>query len=142
MSQGRFSLATHKIISKAINHRIQQLAQTVRANGGQPLDLVLPDGSRLNFGQKARVVMAIHDPNLLPALTHPTLGTLGEAFVEGRLDIDGDILSVITSAEQIVAAGGSPPTDRIPSSEARHTPQQDLDDIKHHYDVGNDFYRL
>ncbi len=67
MSQGGlFSLATHKIISKAVSHRIQQLVEKVRANGGQPLDLVLPDGSRLNFGQEPSAVMAIRDPNLLP----------------------------------------------------------------------------
>jgi cyclopropane-fatty-acyl-phospholipid synthase len=41
-----------------------------------------------------------------------------------------------------VAAGGSPATARIPASSACHTPKQDLDDIKHHYDVSNDFYRL
>lgn len=136
------SQATRKIISKAVSHRIQKLAERIRANGGQPLDLVFPDGSRLNFGQEPRVVMAIRDPNFLPILTHPTLGSLGEAFVDGRIDIDGDIMSVIASAERLVEIGGSPPTDRIPAPETRHTLQQDLDDIKHHYDVGNDFYRL
>lgn len=136
------SHTTDKIVGTALGHHIQCLAENIRAHGGQPLDLILPDGSRFNFGQVPRVVMAIRDPALLPALTHPTLGTLGEAFVDGRLDIDGDILSVITSAERLVAAGGSPATRRIPSSPTNHTPTQDLDDIKHHYDVGNDFYRL
>jgi cyclopropane-fatty-acyl-phospholipid synthase len=143
MSQsGLLARTTRKIVSKAISHRIQKLADRVRATGGQPLDLVLPDGSRLNFGQEPRVVMAIRDPNLLPVLAHPTLGALGEAFVHGRIDIDGDIMAVIASAERLVAAGGAPPTDRISTSETRHTPQQDFDDIKHHYNVGNDFYRL
>lgn len=139
---GLLAQATRKIVDKAISHRIQQLIERVRANGGQPLDLILPDGSRLNFGQTPCAVMAIRDPNVLPILTHPTLGTLGEAFVDRRIDIDGDIMSVITSAERLVETGGSPATDRIPASETRHTPKQDLDDIKHHYDVGNDFYRL
>ena len=143
MSQGRlFSLATHKILSRAVSHRIQELVERVRAHGGQPLDLILPDGSRLNFGQHPRVVMAIRDPNLLPALIQPTLGSLGEAFVDGRIDIDGDIMSVIASAERLVEAGGSPATARVPAISTHHTPKQDQDDIKHHYDVGNDFYRL
>ena len=143
MAQGSLvSQATRKIAGKALSHGIRLLAERVRANGGQPLDLVLPDGSRLNFGQKPRVVLAIRDPNLLPVLTHPTLGSLGEAFVDGRIDIDGDIISVIASAERLVAAGGSPAMARIPASSACHTPKQDLDDIKHHYDVSNDFYRL
>lgn len=143
MSEGSVvSQATRRVADKVLGHGIRRLAERVRANGGQPLDLILPDGSRLNFGQEPRVVLAIRDPNLLPTLTHPTLGTLGEAFVDGRLDIDGDIMTVIASAERLVDAGGSPATARIPASSAGHTPKQDLDDIKHHYDVSNDFYRL
>ncbi|MBX3333127.1 MAG: class I SAM-dependent methyltransferase [Nitrospira sp.] len=137
-----FSHAANRIVGKAVGRRIRRLAERVRVLGGQPLDLILPDGSRLNFGQEPRVVMAIRDPALLPTLTHPTLGTLGEAFVDGRLDIEGDIMSVIASAERLAAADGSPPTQRIAALTARHTPQQDREDIAYHYDVGNEFYRL
>ena len=143
MSQGRLvSQASRRIAGTMLNHGIRWLAERVRSNGGQPLDLIFPDGSRLNFGQEPRVVLAIRDPNVLPLLTHPTLGSLGEAFVDGRIDIDGDIISVISSAERLVKAGGSPATARILPSPACHTPKQDLDDIKHHYDVSNEFYRL
>lgn len=136
------SQAARKVVGKAVIHRIQRLVETIRASGGQPLDLVLPDGSRLNFGQRPQVVMAIRDPDLLPALAQPTLGSLGEAFVNGRIDIDGDIIAVIASAERLAAAGGAPATARISAVTAHHSPKQDLDDIKHHYDVGNEFYRL
>ncbi len=136
------SNATRTILNKTVTQGIHRLAETVRAKGGQPLDLVLPDGSRLNFGQQPRVVMAIRDPELLPVLIHPTLGSLGEAFVDGRIDIDGDIMTVIASAERLVAAGGSPATNRIAASTAQHTPKQDQQDIAYHYDVGNAFYRL
>jgi cyclopropane-fatty-acyl-phospholipid synthase len=139
---GLFAQATRKVVSMAVSHRLHQLAESIRANGGQPLDLVLPDGSRLNFGKQPRVVMAIRDPDVLPTLANPTLGSLGEAFVDGRIDIDGDIMAVIASAEQLAAASGSPATARIAAATAYHTPKQDRDDIKHHYDVGNDFYRL
>jgi cyclopropane-fatty-acyl-phospholipid synthase len=139
---GLFSQAARKVVSMAVSHRLHQLAETIRANGGQPLDLVLPDGSRLNFGQQPRVVMAIRDPDVLPALANPTLGSLGEAFVDGRIDIDGDIMTIVASVERLAAAGGSPAMARIVAATALHTPKQDFDDIKHHYDVGNDFYRL
>ncbi len=136
------SRVTRTITTKAVTHRIQRLVEKVRATGGQPLDLILPDGSHLNFGQEPRAVMAIRDPNLLPILTHPTLGALGEAFVEGRIDIDGDIITVIASAERLAEASGSPISSRINPGSSNHTPDQDLSDIKHHYDVGNEFYRL
>lgn len=136
------SQITQKIVSRALSQGIQRLAEKVRANGGQPLDLVLPDGSYLNFGQKPRVVMEIRDPDLLPELTHPTLGALGEAFVNGRIDIDGDIMTVIASAERLAEAGGSPIKSRISPVSSNHTPDQDRADIRHHYDVGNEFYQL
>ncbi|HEX5645865.1 MAG TPA: class I SAM-dependent methyltransferase [Nitrospira sp.] len=136
------SQSNHNATSLAVIHGIHQLADTVRANGGQPLDLILPDGSRLNFGLQPRAVMSIRDPNILADLAHPTLGALGEAFVDGRIDIDGDIMTVIAAAERLAADGGSPLTSRVSAVSSNHTPLQDLADIKHHYDVGNEFYRL
>ena len=140
--QGLLSQITRKAVSLAAINGIHQLADMVRANGGQPLDLILPDGSRLNFGLQPRAVMSIHDPDMLSELAHPTLGALGEAFVDGRLDIEGDIIDAITSAERLTATGGSPATARIAAAMGSHTPAQDRDDIMHHYDVGNDFYGL
>ncbi|MBS0153091.1 MAG: class I SAM-dependent methyltransferase [Nitrospira sp.] len=143
MSQSKLlSQMTNKIVSRALNHGIHRLAEKVRASGGQPLELILPDGSHLNFGQNPRVIMEIRDPNLLPELTHPTLGSLGEAFVDGRIDIDGDIMTVIASAERLAEAGESPMKSRITPVWSKHTPDQDLADIKHHYDIGDEFYRL
>ena len=139
---GLVSRITRDVVSLAVIHGIHQLAERVRATDGQPLDLILPDGSRLNFGLRPRAVMSIHDPDMLPKLAHPTLGALGEAFVDGRIDIDGDIIDVIASAERLAAAGGAPATARIAAAMAAHTPSQDRDDIKHHYDVGDEFYRL
>jgi cyclopropane-fatty-acyl-phospholipid synthase len=140
--QGLLSQITRNTVGLAVLHRIHQLADRVRANGGQPLDLILPDGSRLNFGLQPRAVMSIHDPGVLRDLAHPTLGALGEAFIDGRIDIDGDILDVIASAERLAAAGGAPATARIAAAIATHSPAQDRDDVQHHYDVGNEFYRL
>ena len=140
--QGLLSQITRNAVSLAVIHGIHQLADTIRANGGQPLDLILPDGSRVNFGLQPCAVMSIRDPGVLPDLPHPTLGALGEAFVDGRIDIDGDIMTVITAAERLAAAGGSPLKSRVSAVTSNHTPLQDLADIKHHYDVGNDFYRL
>ncbi len=47
-----FSQAARKVADKAVTREIHRLAEKVRANGGQPLDLVLPDGSQLNFGRE------------------------------------------------------------------------------------------
>ncbi|MCS6897474.1 MAG: class I SAM-dependent methyltransferase [Nitrospira sp.] len=137
-----FSQVTQWITDQAVTHRIRQLADEVRASGGQPLDIVLPDGSRLNLGLPPKAVLSIHDPAVLSELAKPTLGALAEAFITGRIDIDGDIMTVIVAAEQLVTRGGAPVTSRIEAAPTDHSPHQDRADIQHHYDVGNDFYRL
>jgi cyclopropane-fatty-acyl-phospholipid synthase len=90
---------------------------------------------------------------------------VGRAYVSGSLAIDGDIFNALrafSTAHVDLHAGmkslpgglaalkrlgvlGPPPTP--PPSEARplgwrHTKTRDADAISHHYDVGNDFYRL
>lgn len=139
---GWFSRTTRRVVGKAVSQGIERLAERIRASGGQPLELVLPDGSRLSFGLQPRVVMTIRDADVLPALANPTLASLGEAFVEGRIDVEGDIMDVIVTAERLAAAAGSPVAARVAASFARHSPRQDRADIQHHYDVGDEFYRL
>ncbi|MCA1957981.1 MAG: class I SAM-dependent methyltransferase [Nitrospira sp.] len=136
------SQVTHWITDKAVAHRIRQLAEEIRAKDGQPLDVVFPDGSRLNLGMTPQAVLSIHDPTVLVELANPTLGGLATAFVDGRIDVEGDIMTAIVAAERLVAAGGAPVTARIEATPSDHPPHQDRADIQHHYDVGNDFYRL
>lgn len=92
---------------------------------------------------------------------------LARAFVSGTVDLDGDIFlmlralqstapndarlglgaawQAIGAARQLGALGRRPPR---PPEEARpargplHTKHRDAAAISHHYDVGNDFYRL
>jgi cyclopropane-fatty-acyl-phospholipid synthase len=91
---------------------------------------------------------------------------LGRAFIVGDVDIEGDLLAVLTAVEAVgledikirprtlatalgaawrVGALGLPPA--APPHEARprgrlHSKDRDAGAIRHHYDVGNDFYRL
>jgi cyclopropane-fatty-acyl-phospholipid synthase len=91
---------------------------------------------------------------------------LARAFVAGDIEADGEIVSIVealrdvvprdwkaiarAAGQGVVAAGrlgviGRPPP--APPQEAhlrgwRHTLRRDADAISHHYDVGNDFYRI
>ena len=91
---------------------------------------------------------------------------IGRAYVTGELDIDGDVFWVLESlrdavppgvrfgsravpaafaaARRLRVLGGPPPP---PPEEARgggrrHSKSRDAAAISHHYDVGNDFYRI
>ena len=99
-----FARATRKLVAKGTTLGLERTAETVRRRGGEPLAVVLPDGSRIDFGQSPRVVLTVRDDQALAALAKPTLGTLGSAFVEGGIDIDGDMAEVIRIAECLSTA--------------------------------------
>ncbi|GAB2505880.1 class I SAM-dependent methyltransferase [Nocardia heshunensis] len=92
---------------------------------------------------------------------------LGRAFVSGAVDLDGDIFRILRALQSAVpdsgrlglagawqAAGAArqlgalghrpkpPPEEARPPRGPRHTRHRDAAVISHHYDVGDDFYRL
>ena len=134
--------AADKVVGKVAAGQLAKLADDVRAKGGLPLRVVLPDGTSVDFGDTTRLTLTVRDPAALATLSHPTIGGLAEAYVEGRIDLDGDIEAAIQIAVGLAEAGGESVAKRPELSPAEHRPQRDRADISHHYDVGNGFYRL
>lgn len=119
----------------------------------------LPASSRSAFG-----LILKHPGALRRMFTPPIDLALGEAFIYGDFDIDGDIFSALTlfdvifnrsiSAGEVVAlardilalpaSGPARPLGRGPSrlQGARHSRERDRAAIQYHYNVGNDFYAL
>lgn len=123
------------------------LVQKLLSMGGNPpISFVLWDGHEIkNPAQEPRVRLHLSDRNaLIKLLTNPDLH-LGELYTTGRLHIDGD---VATCLEAI--------TSNLPDFEQRrwakalsklylfrrNTLSRAKDNIYHHYDIGNDFYKL
>jgi cyclopropane-fatty-acyl-phospholipid synthase len=129
-------------IAHAVRAALEQLAARVAADGGLPLEVVLPDGGRTGFGLPARVRLVVRDAAVLADLAQPSLAALAEAYVHGRLDVQGDLLEALPLAERLVEAGGAGIAQRVAGRVARHTARTDRDAIRYHYDVGNAFYRL
>jgi cyclopropane-fatty-acyl-phospholipid synthase len=140
--EGWFGKAARKVTAQAVEKGLFRLADAARASGGLPLDVTLPDGERIEFGAPATVRLTIRDDAALATLAQPTIAALAEAFVDGRIDVDGPMLQAVELAEQLAALGGSPVGARVAAALSRHTPKQDKQAISYHYDVGNDFYRL
>jgi cyclopropane-fatty-acyl-phospholipid synthase len=91
---------------------------------------------------------------------------LARAYVSGEIDVDGDLydalgrlptliwrdadiagLPVRAIAGDLIRLGivgtpPKPPPEEIAMSGARHSKRRDRQVISHHYDVGNDFYRI
>lgn len=129
-------------INALMREGLARLIESVRALGGQPLDVELPDGSRLSFGDAPCALLRIKDPAALALMRHADLDTLGSAFVEGRIDIEGDMLAAARAAAALAQAQGRGTNARGAAPDDAHPSVQDAADIAFHYDVGNAFYRL
>ncbi len=72
---------------------------------------------------------------------------LSEAFVEGRMDIEGDIFAVVGLRhyfypEHLSLLDRAQIVFRVLKEYKRHTPGHDRRYIAHHYELPDDFYRL
>jgi cyclopropane-fatty-acyl-phospholipid synthase len=125
-----------------VANALARMAEETRQSGGLPLRIVLPDRSVLDFGPAVRVTLRVTDANWLRGLPQLTLGALGDAFVGGQIDIDGDLLDALPVGVSIAEAAGASMLSRLVQAWRPHRPEDDASAIRHHYDVGNDFYGL
>ena len=132
--------------------------------GTLPIRIEFWDGSGL--GPSGPTTLQVRSPDAIRRiLWAPGELGVGRAFVAGDIDFRGDIFELIAAlrpagirlrhatralpaaaaaARQLgLVAGPLPP----PAEEARphwqrHSKRRDAEAIRHHYDVGNDFYRI
>ncbi|MET1076991.1 MAG: C17 cyclopropane fatty acid synthase CfaB [Pseudomonas sp.] len=106
-----------------------------------PLRLRLWNGNQLDLGPTPSVTLVVKDPSLVAQLAHPSLSTLGGAYVEGRLELEGPMSEIIrvgdTLSRALLDGGGGPVPER-----SSHDPAEDAAAIAYHYDLSNDFYAL
>ncbi len=111
---------------------------------GRPrIQLVLWDGTVIGSPMPVGQVV-IHQPGLLPRLAwNPNLA-FGEAYSDGTVSIRGDLRSVLVEVNRglsvIRASQRSRPTTRFTRSS--HSLAKSKSSVHHHYDLGNDFYRM
>ncbi|MEZ0605233.1 class I SAM-dependent methyltransferase [Paraburkholderia sp. IW21] len=117
-----------------------------------PCSVQLPDGERIGAAQP-RLSFVIRDVRTLLHLTQGAIGRLAEDYVEGRLEIEGDMHDLMATAPALLR--------RNPTQEAHgwllarvnrarlavwerthHSRAMDAAQIQHHYDVSDDFYAL
>ena len=148
----------------AESRRTRLLAELFRGYEGPPFSLRLWDGWRWSFGSSAgnggaggtgaRFGLAIETPKALQALVaEPTELTLGEAFIHGELEIEGDIFGAFALAEFVLNRPRGL-RQRIVEKVAstlfglgqwirrgpRHSQRRDKAAISHHYDQPPEFY--
>ncbi|KMY86754.1 Cyclopropane-fatty-acyl-phospholipid synthase [Candidatus Paraburkholderia calva] len=125
--------------------KLTQWVEEVRDRANLPARLVLWDGQQHDFGQFAAPQVTLHVKNAtaLPYLMDPSLDNLGEAYVKGKIDIEGkltDIINIGYSLAKITVTSASKLT-RV-RRYFTHSKASDKKAIQYHYDVSNEFYQL
>ena len=123
----------------SIEKRIAEL----RGRGEVPLAIELWNGKRYALAERTCITLRVPEARALRYLREPDLAMLGEAYVEGHIDVDGPIDEALRAAEAIALAWGRPSRGRkIPFIVNLHSKQRDAAAIRYHYDVSNEFYAL
>jgi cyclopropane-fatty-acyl-phospholipid synthase len=131
-----------QLADESVRSGVAQRAEAIAAAGGAPVELILPDASRIGFGRPASVRIFVRDHSVLATLASPTFSALADAYIDGQVDFEGDPLDVLCFVDWLVREAGQSAMQRIAFKWARHTRSADRHAIEYHYDVGNDFYRL
>jgi len=144
---------------------------TALLGGKVPVALRCWDGSTLGPEHSPCTVVVRSPRALRRLLWAPNELGLGRAYVAGELDVEGDLFAGFAALRDVVAARDEHAGVRLgpsgwgkvlagaaragvlgpplppPEQEARlrgrrHSPARDAAAVIHHYDVGNDFYRM
>jgi cyclopropane-fatty-acyl-phospholipid synthase len=126
------------------------LRQTLAAVGSPPVAISLEGGERLvdpepRTAPVARVV--IRDRGTLWRLMFDPIFQFGEAYATGRLRVEGDLLELLLLLDRSLSKAPRLGWFGRALSKWVHGPRRNTlagsrDNIHHHYDIGNDFYRL
>ncbi len=147
----------------------REAAQTVRVLTrllGEPRDFAvrLWDGTTLGPAAAPRFTLILTHPGALRRMfLPPTDRSIGEAFLRGDFEVEGDLEAAIAAAVRAIAAprswwewgalaadaltlphgrSGSEPPPRARLRGRVHSLARDRAAVRYHYDVGNDFYAL
>ncbi|POR56021.1 cyclopropane-fatty-acyl-phospholipid synthase [Paraburkholderia eburnea] len=125
--------------------KLAQWVDEVRNKADLPARLVLWSGQQYDFGHFAapQVTLKVNSASALPLLLEPSLDNLGEAYVKGKIDIEGKVADIINISYSLARS-----TVTSASKLARvrryftHSKSTDKKAIQYHYDVSNEFYKL
>jgi cyclopropane-fatty-acyl-phospholipid synthase len=116
--------------------------------GDPPVDIVLWNGSKVSStgGKSAGTVIIRNRKPLLKLLVHPELH-FGDAYCEGNLEVEGDLVALLETIFRSMSRASNNGLInnhlfKILNSPRSNSLDGSRDNIHHHYDIGNEFYRL
>lgn len=123
--------------------KFHQWVAQMRGDTRLPVRVRLWNGSQFDLGISApEVTIRIPSPSSLIYLLNPSLESLGRAYVEGKLEVEGRLQAIIEVANALSEKGLATGSRLGQLFKPRaHTRSQDKSAIEYHYDVSNEFYQ-
>lgn len=108
-----------------------------------PVKVVFWDGSTAMYGEgEPEVTVTFNEKIPVKEITRNASIALGEAYMDGRIEIDGSIQKLIESAYESAGSFMRNSKLRRFMPKQGHSEDQSESDVQSHYDIGNNFYRL
>ncbi|MGI4985849.1 MAG: class I SAM-dependent methyltransferase, partial [Janthinobacterium lividum] len=110
-----------------------------------PARLALWDGQSYDFGtfERPSVTLRVKSAAAMPLLLAPSLDSLGEAYVQEKIDIEGCLTDIINVGHALARASAEAPGKLQRAARyLTHSKASDKKSIQYHYDVSNAFYSL
>lgn len=109
-----------------------------------PVSVQLWDGTRTKACRSARLRILIRSARALQSLLKPSLGGLARYYVNGELDLSGDLPELLRAGERLCGRVGARTTGlaELLRTGLRHTRAADRKNVQKHYDVSDDFFGL
>lgn len=129
----------NQLMIRQVRQRLQSCGLPIAVElwtGEHVIPLPLPD-------YPPRVLVRLRNPASLKALVKPSLGAFARAYVEGELDLDGDIRDILSMGDSFCNAGDCKP--EMAANPRTWWSRKKTDarkNIQYHYDVSNAFYAL
>lgn len=117
------------------------------ALGNPPLRLTLWDGTVVGGGTSTTVGLVIRERMVLWRLLVNPLLHFGDDYSAGRIEVEGGLVAAIETVYRAMETTPRFRRSSDPGAYRRHQPRLNSlngsrHNIHHHYDIGNDFYRL
>jgi cyclopropane-fatty-acyl-phospholipid synthase len=129
-------------VTMLLETRVQRLVENIGKQGTVPLRVKLWNGHTVDLSPHPSVTITLPKASSARYFLKPDLKTLGEAVVEGHLEVEGPAREIIRVGESLAKIAPSTPVPRFWRPSLRSRKQVDAEAISYHYDVSNDFYAL
>lgn len=127
------------MLNQFLINQVRQRIETLSL----PLAVELWNGERLAAINAPQVVVRVRKPASLKTLAKPMLGALARAYVDGAIDLVGDLRDILSVGDSLCHAGvGNPGQASHRRTWWKRRSANDRKNIQYHYDVSNAFYAL